>query len=104
MDISCIIDIRNVETVFDQIIFGDSFRNVIVESSVYEVESSGYMVSLGEEEEEEGLGDEQLVDVFSTFVSLLNDVNLFFFYLNGVCFVGFVINIMRVVINLNRVV
>lgn len=104
MDTSCTIDIRNVETVPDQITSGDSPRNVIVESPVHEAESPGHMVSLGEEEEEEGLGDEQLVDVPSTLASSSNDVNLLLLHSNGVCFVGLAINMMRAVINLNRVV
>uniref|UniRef100_K1QJA9 C2H2-type domain-containing protein n=1 Tax=Magallana gigas TaxID=29159 RepID=K1QJA9_MAGGI len=83
MDTSCTIDIRNVETVPDQITSGDSPRNVIVESPVHEAESPGHMVSLGEEEEEEGLGDEQLVDVPSTLASSSNDVNLLLLHSNG---------------------
>lgn len=83
MDTSCTIDIRNVETVPDQITSGDSPCNVIVESPVHEAESPGHMVSLGEEEEEEGLGDEQLVDVPNTLASSSNDVNLLLLHSNG---------------------
>lgn len=97
MDTSCTIDIRNVETVPDQITSGDSPRNVIVDSPIHEEESPGHMVSLGEEED--GLGDEQLVDVPSTLASSSNDVNLLLLHSNGVCFVELTIYIMRAVVN-----
>lgn len=97
MDTSCTIDIRNVETVPDQITSGDSPRNVIVDSPVHEGESPGHMVSLGEEED--GLGDEQLVDVPSTLASSSNDVNLLLLHSNGVCFVELTMYIMRAVVN-----
>lgn len=83
MDTSCTIDIRNVETVPDQITAGDSPRNVIVDSPGQEEESPGHMVDLGEEEED-GLGEGQLVDVPSTLSSSVTDVNLLLLHSNGV--------------------
>nr|XP_022309703.1 zinc finger protein 76-like [Crassostrea virginica]XP_022309705.1 zinc finger protein 76-like [Crassostrea virginica] len=82
MDTSCTIDIRNVETVPDQITAGDSPRNVIVDSPGQEEESPGHMVDLGEEEED-GLGEGQLVDVPSTLSSSVTDVNLLLLHSNG---------------------
>lgn len=89
MDASCTIDIRNVETVPDQITSGDSPRNVIVDSpdhvedSPDHVEDSpGHIVDLGEEED--SLGGEQLVDVPSSLANTAADVNLLLLHSNGV--------------------